>query len=187
MLSNGFIHFFFVLQIPCNFYVCTHSVNTGIRYAKRGELAAAVRQFNRALDLDQKNVEAFLARGALYANREDFSKAIENFEKALAIDSENQEAKNYLYESLVGQALTFSRDRCYESARRSLQKAGEIVPEKRTEIENIAKRCVVSLFILQPSLLIDLLLHCCYDFWFNVVSFYDRVPVLISTDRRLSE
>ncbi|PIK57724.1 putative filaggrin [Apostichopus japonicus] len=59
------------------------SVAKGVNFFKNGQYTEALQCFNRALEIDVDNVEAFVARGALYANRGNLSKALQDFGEAL--------------------------------------------------------------------------------------------------------
>lgn len=43
------------------------SVEEGVRFMKDGDTTAALASLNKAVELNKKNVEALVARGALYA------------------------------------------------------------------------------------------------------------------------
>ena len=48
-----------------------------------GDQEAAISTYDRALELDRRNVDAHVARGAAFANQRDFARAIADFEAAL--------------------------------------------------------------------------------------------------------
>lgn len=72
---------------------------------KENKSQDAILSFNKALQIDEKNVEAFVARGALYANQGDYARAIKDLEQALTIDSTHSNAKTYLKEVFVANAV----------------------------------------------------------------------------------
>ena len=72
---------------------------------KENKSQDAILSFNKALQIDEKNVEAFVARGALYANQGDYTRAIKDLEQALTIDSAHSNAKTYLKEVFVANAV----------------------------------------------------------------------------------
>ena len=48
-----------------------------------GDQDTALQAYDRALQLDANNVDAYVARGAAFANQRDFSRAVADFETAL--------------------------------------------------------------------------------------------------------
>ena len=48
-----------------------------------GDYEAAHRSYARALELDRRNVDAWVARGAAYANQRHYQRAAADFEAAL--------------------------------------------------------------------------------------------------------
>ncbi|CAH1782297.1 unnamed protein product [Owenia fusiformis] len=81
-------------------YKCSmKSVIEGVKYFKEGKYIEAVQHINKALQIDSKNVEALVARGALFANNESYVKAIEDFEAALEINGKHRNALKYVIET----------------------------------------------------------------------------------------
>lgn len=76
-------------------------VRAGVDHFKHGRHVDAMNEYNKALDIDTKNVEAMVARGALYANKGSIMKAISDFELALESCPEHRNAKKYLCQTLV--------------------------------------------------------------------------------------
>ena len=83
------------------------SVQKGINLFKEDKNQDAILCFNKALSIDQQNVEAFVARGALYANEGDFGKAIVDLEKALEADPTHVNGKKYLKEVFIANAVKY--------------------------------------------------------------------------------
>ena len=52
-----------------------------------GNLETALLTYDRALELDRRNVDAHVARGAAFANQRDFARAIADFEAALGLSA----------------------------------------------------------------------------------------------------
>ena len=48
-----------------------------------GDQDTAVQTYDRALELNRRNVDAYVARGAAFANQRDFSRAVADFETAM--------------------------------------------------------------------------------------------------------
>lgn len=76
-------------------------VKQGVDYFKWGRHVDAMNEYNKALEIDAKNVEALVARGALYATKGSLNKAIDDFEVALENCPTHKNAKKYLCQTLV--------------------------------------------------------------------------------------
>ncbi|CAL1593365.1 unnamed protein product [Knipowitschia caucasica] len=77
------------------------SVRLGVDHFKNERHVEAMNEFNKALDIDNNNVEALVARGALYANKGSLVKAISDFELALETCPDHRNARKYLSQTLV--------------------------------------------------------------------------------------
>ncbi|XP_078522625.1 tetratricopeptide repeat protein 14 [Lissotriton helveticus] len=76
-------------------------VKVGVDYFKVGRHVDAMNEYNKALEIDVKNVEALVARGALYATKGSLNKAIDDFESALETCPTHRNARKYLCQTLV--------------------------------------------------------------------------------------
>ncbi|XP_018119163.1 tetratricopeptide repeat protein 14 isoform X2 [Xenopus laevis] len=76
-------------------------VKQGVDYFKVGRHIDAMNEYNKALEIDDKNVEALVARGALYATKGSLNKAISDFEIALESCPNHRNARKYLCQTLV--------------------------------------------------------------------------------------
>ncbi|XP_053316179.1 tetratricopeptide repeat protein 14 isoform X2 [Spea bombifrons] len=76
-------------------------VKIGVDYFKMGRHVDAMNEYNKALEIDAKNVEALVARGALYATKGSLNKAIQDFEVALENCPTHRNARKYLCQTLV--------------------------------------------------------------------------------------
>ncbi|KAG8581322.1 hypothetical protein GDO81_007632 [Engystomops pustulosus] len=76
-------------------------VKIGVDYFKLGRHVDAMNEYNKALEIDPKNVEALVARGALYATKGSLNKAIDDFEIALENCPTHKNARKYLCQTLV--------------------------------------------------------------------------------------
>ncbi|XP_069753234.1 tetratricopeptide repeat protein 14 isoform X2 [Narcine bancroftii] len=76
-------------------------VKTGVDHFKAGQYVDAMNEYNKALEIDNNNVEALVARGALYATKGSLSKAISDFDLALETCPTHRNAKKYLCQTLV--------------------------------------------------------------------------------------
>ncbi len=66
----------------------------GVQYMENGRLDIAQQDLQRAIDLDEKNVDAHNAMGVLYERLGRPTDAEEQFKRALALDSDNSGAAN---------------------------------------------------------------------------------------------
>ncbi len=106
-----------------NRQMALQSVQKGIACFKEGRAQDAVLCYNKALSIDEQNVEAYVARGALLANDGDFGKAICDLERALCIDGTHANAKVYLKQVLLANAVKLEKAQRYEDALVCLNKA----------------------------------------------------------------
>lgn len=83
---------------------------------------------NKALNIDPRNVEGLVARGALYANSGNFQKAIEDFETALKLNPSHANARKYMGETLVALGRSYEEDNKIEEARKAYQSCLTILP-----------------------------------------------------------
>ncbi|KAA6424453.1 MAG: hypothetical protein FRX49_05665 [Trebouxia sp. A1-2] len=74
----------------------SEAVKQGVVHAKKGEYDAALGCYKKALDLDRRNVDAWVARGAAYANQRAFPRAVSDFQTALEIEPGHVNASKYL-------------------------------------------------------------------------------------------
>ncbi|KAL3154385.1 hypothetical protein ABBQ32_013861 [Trebouxia sp. C0010 RCD-2024] len=72
------------------------AVKQGVAHAKKAEYDTALGCYKKALELDARNVDAWVARGAAYANQHAFPKAISDFQTALEIEPGHVNASKYL-------------------------------------------------------------------------------------------
>jgi tetratricopeptide (TPR) repeat protein len=71
-------------------------VELGITHAKKSDYKSAMKFYNQALQVDPKNKDAYVARGAAFANVNMLEDAVLDFEKALTIDGTDANANKYL-------------------------------------------------------------------------------------------
>ena len=84
------------------------ATKTGVKEAKRGHFMIALKAFGRAIELDSKHVDAYVARGAVLAKNTDSEKmtvsrrvecleeARRDFRLALEMEEGHEDAKKYL-------------------------------------------------------------------------------------------
>lgn len=82
----------------------------GIEHFKNGQQVEAFQCLNKALNIDPRNVEGLVARGALYANRGSFLKGLKDFEKALILNKYHVNARKYMGETLVALGRSYEED-----------------------------------------------------------------------------
>lgn len=93
---------------------------------------------NKALNIDPKNVEGLVARGALYANSGNFQKAIADFETALKLNPNHGNARKYMGETLVALGRSYEEEEKLEEARKSYQSCLSLIPNHE-EAQNSLK------------------------------------------------
>ncbi|XP_075213498.1 uncharacterized protein LOC142319753 isoform X2 [Lycorma delicatula] len=104
------------------------SVAEGIDHFKAGRQTEAFQCLNKALNIDPRNIEGLVARGALYANSGNFKKAIEDFESALKLNPNHQNARRYLGETLVAYGRSFEDLNKMDEALKAYERCLTIVP-----------------------------------------------------------
>lgn len=105
------------------------SVAEGIEYFKVGQHVEAFQCLNKALNIDPRNVEGLVARGALYANKGSFLKAVEDFEKALKLNSFHVNARKYMGETLVALGRSYEEDNRIQDAAKAYCDCLNIIPK----------------------------------------------------------
>ncbi|XP_033759828.1 G patch domain-containing protein 8-like isoform X2 [Pecten maximus] len=118
------------------------SVANGVAMFKAGKQVEAMQYLNKALQIDNKNVEALVARGALYANNESYTLAIEDFELALEVNSQHMNARKYLYETLLALAKVLEDRSDFEGAEKQYRKAMLLQPES-VEVRELIRYMIV--------------------------------------------
>ncbi|CAG9864564.1 unnamed protein product [Phyllotreta striolata] len=104
------------------------NVADGIDHFKAGKHVEAFQCLNKALNIDPKNVEGLVARGALYANSGNFQKAIEDFETALKLNPNHANARKYMGETLVALGRSYEEENKIDEARKAYQSCLSIIP-----------------------------------------------------------
>ncbi|XP_022905543.1 tetratricopeptide repeat protein 14 homolog isoform X2 [Onthophagus taurus] len=104
------------------------NVADGIDHFKAGRHTEAFQCLNKALNIDPKNVEGLVARGALFANSGNFQKAIEDFETALKLNPNHANARKYMGETLVALGRSYEEENKIEDARKAYQSCLAIIP-----------------------------------------------------------
>ncbi|XP_055685400.1 tetratricopeptide repeat protein 14 homolog [Lutzomyia longipalpis] len=129
------------------------SVAEGIEHFKVGRHSEAFQCLNKALNIDPRNVEGLVARGALYANSGSFKKAVDDFETALKLNPSHANARKYMGETLVALGRSYEEENKLEEARKAYQDCLVIIPhheEAMNSLEYLKNRSQK-----QPSMLFE--------------------------------
>ncbi len=96
--------------------------NRGIAFDEKNNLAQAMLDFNKAIEIDPKNADAYDNRGIIYGKQSHFTQAISDFNKAVEINPNYVEAYN-------NRGLTYYSQGNLAQAMSDYNKAIEIDPE----------------------------------------------------------
>ncbi|XP_059618896.1 tetratricopeptide repeat protein 14 homolog isoform X2 [Phlebotomus argentipes] len=113
------------------------SVAEGIEHFKVGRHSEAFQCLNKALNIDPRNVEGLVARGALYANSGSFKKAVDDFETALKLNPSHANARKYMGETLVALGRSYEEENKVEEARKAYQDCLVIIPHHEEAINSL--------------------------------------------------
>ncbi|XP_053719094.1 tetratricopeptide repeat protein 14 isoform X3 [Synchiropus splendidus] len=101
-------------------------VRSGVEHFKHGRHVDAMNEYNKALEIDDNNIEALVARGALYANKGSLLKSISDFELALKLCPEHRNAGKYLSQTLVERGKRLEEQDQLVTAESLYRKASEL-------------------------------------------------------------
>ncbi|GJQ66979.1 hypothetical protein Trydic_g7979 [Trypoxylus dichotomus] len=119
-----------------------------------GRHTEAFQCLNKALNIDPKNVEGLVARGALFANSGNFQKAIEDFETALKLNPNHSNARKYMGETLVALGRSYEEENKLEEARKAYQSCLTIIPfheEAQNSLEFLKSKVQGSKNLIEPN------------------------------------
>ncbi|EDV93646.1 tetratricopeptide repeat protein 14 homolog isoform X1 [Drosophila grimshawi] len=105
------------------------SVADGIEHFKNGQQVEAFQCLNKALNIDPRNVEGLVARGALYANRGSFLKGLKDFEKALMLNKYHVNARKYMGETLVALGRSYEEENRIPDAIKAYSDCLNLLPQ----------------------------------------------------------
>lgn len=105
------------------------SVADGIEHFKNGQQVEAFQCLNKALNIDPRNVEGLVARGALYANRGSFRKGLQDFEKALNLNKYHVNARKYMGETLVALGRSYEEENRIPEAVKAYSDCLNLLPQ----------------------------------------------------------
>uniref|UniRef100_A0A1L8DCD4 Putative tpr repeat-containing protein n=1 Tax=Nyssomyia neivai TaxID=330878 RepID=A0A1L8DCD4_9DIPT len=130
------------------------SVAEGIEHFKVGRHSEAFQCLNKALNIDPRNVEGLVARGALYANSGSFKKAVDDFETALKLNPSHANARKYMGETLVALGRSYEEENKVEEARKAYQDCLVIIPhheEAMNSLEYLKNRSQKPSMLFEPG------------------------------------
>ncbi|XP_037776930.1 tetratricopeptide repeat protein 14-like [Penaeus monodon] len=102
------------------------SVAEGVAFFKKGQHEEAFQCLGKALHIDEENVEAYVAKGALLANLGRFEKAVEDFQKALKYNPTHSNARKYICETLVELGKQLEEEQKTEEAEKKYKQCLDI-------------------------------------------------------------
>ena len=84
LLANDLLQELDIVAFVYEMAFCVWTLQSSVLHAMQsGDQETALQTYDRALQLDRNNVDAYVARGAAFANQRDFSRAVADFETAL--------------------------------------------------------------------------------------------------------
>lgn len=104
------------------------SVAEGIEHFKLGRHTEAFQCLNKALNIDPRNVEGLVARGALFANSGSFKKAVDDFDTALKLNPGHANARRYKGETLVALGRSYEEENKIDDAMKAYQNCLTVIP-----------------------------------------------------------
>ncbi|CAI4221660.1 unnamed protein product [Auanema sp. JU1783] len=113
--------------------LATYHVVQGVDLMKEPNYAAAIFEFNRAIQIYPKCTDAYVAKGAALSNQKNYEAAEKELEKALEINPDHVNAKTYLVETLMKIAASHTEKKDVEKARASYEKVLTIKADKRAK------------------------------------------------------
>lgn len=119
------------------------SVADGIEHFKNGQQVEAFQCLNKALNIDPRNVEGLVARGALYANRGSFLKGLKDFENALLLNKYHVNARKYMGETLVALGRSYEEENRIPDAIKAYSDCLNLLPQHeqaRTSLDALQQR-----------------------------------------------
>jgi len=100
--------------------------NRGVAYAKLNQYEQAIKDYDKAIELNPNYAEAYNNRGNAYAKLNEHERAIEDFNKAVELNPN-------LAEAYGNRGIVYSEIQRYEESARDLKKAGILFLHSRRE------------------------------------------------------
>lgn len=104
----------------------------GYTYYLKGDHDKAINQFNKVLEIDQKNPDAYYNLGLVYQSEGRHDDALENYQKTIELASKDHKA--YLQKGIVYREL-----KMYKQAVETLERANKMVPGSANIIYEIGR------------------------------------------------
>ncbi|GBU26914.1 hypothetical protein R84B8_00430 [Treponema sp. R8-4-B8] len=103
----------------------------GFKYQFDGDHNAAIKEFNRAIELDPKNDDAYFFRGCEYFNLDEFVKAISDYTQAITL---NQKDNYYL-----NRGYAYIKEKKFKEAHSDLETALRLNPDNNEAKNELAQ------------------------------------------------
>ncbi len=104
--------------------------NIGVVYAAKKDYDTAIRDYNKAIELDPNYAAAFCNRGIAYYNKKNYDTAIRDYDKAIEIDPNFAEA-------FYNRGLAYYNKKNYDTAIRDYTRAIELDPNDADAMVNM--------------------------------------------------
>ncbi|KAJ6648453.1 Tetratricopeptide repeat protein 14 like, partial [Pseudolycoriella hygida] len=130
------------------------SVAEGIEHFKLGRHTEAFQCLNKALNIDPRNVEGLVARGALFANSGSFKKAVDDFDSALKLNPGHANARRYKGETLVALGRSYEEENKIDDAMKAYQNCLAVIPrheEAQKSLDFLRSKKATSKQLIEPN------------------------------------
>ena len=127
--------FFLTRNIYVQIYIqesTREAMNKGMEYEKAGKYDAAITEFNKAIKLNPRFIQAYNNRGVAYNAKGELNQAIADYNKAIELNPKYAEAYNNL-------AVVYYFKQDYSRAWSNVHRAEELGDENRRLIELLKK------------------------------------------------
>uniref|UniRef100_A0A914LC26 Uncharacterized protein n=1 Tax=Meloidogyne incognita TaxID=6306 RepID=A0A914LC26_MELIC len=105
----------------------THVVR-GAELTRENKCFEAIQCFNKALNIDEQCVDAYVGRGAASAGLRNFSASLQDLEKAIELQPEHRNANKYQLEVLVAYAKDLEKSGNIREAEEKFTRVLELQP-----------------------------------------------------------
>jgi len=132
-------------------------VGIGVKHFREKNLKEAKKCLDKALSFYPKNVEGFVARGALKANQSDLKGAIDDFRKALGVNPRHRNGKKYLIETSLSLARSHEKEKRWKESSKCYHEIMKHDPdhkeakERYNQIHQILSSKVTAIHVLMVS------------------------------------
>lgn len=108
-------------------FAMTHVVR-GAELTRENKCFEAIQCFNKALNIDEQCVDAYVGRGAASAGLRNFSASLQDLEKAIELQPEHRNARKYQLEVLVAYAKDLEKSGNIQEAKEMFTQVLELQP-----------------------------------------------------------